>query len=44
MKKGEKILFGIIALLVLITVVNFTVLETVRHNTDKPLYPILTHF
>jgi hypothetical protein len=44
MKKGEKILFGIIALLVLITVVNFTVLETVRHNTDKPLFPILTHF
>jgi len=44
MKKGEKILFGIIALLVLITVVNFTVLESVRHNTDKPLFPILTHF
>ncbi len=44
MKKGEKILFGIVALLVLITVVNFTVLETVRRNSDKPLYPILTHF
>jgi cytochrome c553 len=44
MKKGEKIVYGIIALLVLITVVNFTVLETVRHNTDKPFYPILTHF
>jgi cytochrome c553 len=44
MKKGEKILFGIIALLVLITVVNFTVLESVRHKTDKPFYPILTHF
>jgi hypothetical protein len=44
MKKGEKILFGIIGLLVFITVVNFTVLETVRHNSDKPLFPILTHF
>lgn len=44
MKKGEKILFGVIALLVLITVVNFTVLETVRHHTDKPMYPVLTHF
>lgn len=44
MKKGEKILFGIIGLLVLITVINFTVLETVRHNSDKPLFPILTHF
>ncbi len=44
MKKGEKILFGIIGLLVLITVINFTVLETVRHNSDRPLFPILTHF
>jgi cytochrome c553 len=44
MKKGEKILFGIIGLLVFITVVNFTVLETVRHNSDKPLFPVLTHF
>jgi hypothetical protein len=44
MKKGEKILFGIIGFLVLITIVNFTVLESVRHNSDKPLFPILTHF
>jgi cytochrome c553 len=44
MKKGEKILFGIIGLLVLVTVVNFTILESVRHNTDKPLFPILTHY
>jgi hypothetical protein len=44
MKKGEKILFGFIAFLVLVTVVNFTVLESVRHNTDKPLFPILTHY
>lgn len=44
MKKGEKILFGVIALLVIITVINFTVLETIRHNTKKPMFPILTHF
>jgi len=44
MKKGEKILFGVIGLLVLVTVVNFTILESVRHNTDKPLFPILTHY
>ena len=44
MKKGEKILFGIVALLVLITVINFTVLETIRRNSEKPLFPILTHF
>jgi hypothetical protein len=44
MKKGEKILFGVIAFLVLITVINFTVLESVRHNSAKPLFPVLTHF
>lgn len=44
MKKGEKILFGVIAFLVVVTVINFTVLETIRHHSDKPLYPILTHF
>lgn len=44
MKKGEKILFGIIGLLVVITIINFTVLESIRHHSDKPMYPILTHF
>jgi cytochrome c553 len=44
MKKGEKILFGVIGLLVLITVINFTVLESIRHKSEKPLFPILTHF
>lgn len=44
MKKGEKILFGIVALLVLITIINFTVLESIRRNSEKPLFPILTHF
>ena len=44
MKKGEKILFGVIALLVVITVVNFVVLEAVRRHSERPLFPVLTHF
>lgn len=44
MKKGEKILFGIVALLVVITVINFTVLESIRRHSEKPLFPVLTHF
>ena len=44
MKKGEKILFGIIGLLVVITVVNFVVLESIRKHSEKPLFPVLTHF
>ena len=44
MKKGEKILFGIVALLVVVTVINFTVLESIRRHSEKPLFPVLTHF
>lgn len=44
MKKGEKILFGFVGLLVVITVINFTVLESIRRHSDKPMFPILTHF
>jgi hypothetical protein len=44
MKKGEKILIGVIAALVIVTVINFAVLEWIRHNTEKPLFPILTHY
>jgi hypothetical protein len=44
MKKGEKILLGIIGLLVLVTIVNFAVIEWVRQHADKPLFPILTHY
>lgn len=44
MKKGEKILFGIIGFLVVVTIINFTVLEAIRRHSEKPLFPILTHF
>lgn len=44
MKKGEKIILGIIVGLMVITIVNFTVLEWIRHKSEKPMFPILTHF
>lgn len=44
MKLGEKILFWIVGLLVVITVINFTALQKASHSSDKPLYPILTHY
>jgi cytochrome c553 len=44
MKLGEKILFGLVGVLVLITVVSFFSLESIRHKSVKPLFPILTHF
>jgi cytochrome c553 len=44
MKKGEKILFGFIGFLVVVTVINFTVLESIRRHSARPMFPILTHF
>ena len=44
MKLGEKILFGIIGLLVVITIISFFSLESIRHHSKKPLFPILTHY
>lgn len=44
MKLGEKVLFGLVGLLVAITVISFFSLEAIRHKSDKPLYPVLTHF
>lgn len=44
MKKGEKILLGVIGLLVLITIIGGVSMEWVRQHTDKPMFPILTHY
>jgi cytochrome c553 len=44
LKTGEKILFGAVGLLIVITVQNYIVLEWVRMSSDKPMYPIRTHY
>jgi hypothetical protein len=44
LKKGEKVLFGIVALLILVTIQNYTMLEWIRRSSNKPLYPIRTHY
>ena len=44
MKKGEKIIIGVIVALFVVTAINFAVLEWVRHKSPRPLFPILTHF
>ncbi len=43
-KRGEKVLFGIVALLGVFAVGSFVMLEIVSAHSDKPLYPNLTHF
>jgi len=44
LKTGEKVLFGSVALLILITIQNYVVLEWIRMSSDKPMYPVRTHY
>jgi len=44
MKLGEKILFGIVALIFVFAVASYVMLEVVRAHSDKPLYQITDHF
>lgn len=44
LKLGEKILLGVVALICVFAVVSFVMLEVLRAHSDKPLYPVTTHF
>jgi cytochrome c553 len=44
MKLGEKILFGVVALIFLFAVGSYLMLEVMRAHSDKPLYHINDHF
>ena len=44
LKQGEKILFGVFGVFLVVAVVGYIVLEAVRLNMDKPMYETTTHF
>jgi cytochrome c553 len=44
MKFGEKILFGIFALIGIFAIASFVMMEIVRAHMDKPMYPTTTHY
>ena len=44
LKRGEKILFGVIALIGVFAISSFVMLEVIRSHSDKPLYPNTTRF
>jgi len=44
MKTGEKVLFWIFGLFILISVAGFIMLEYIRHTQTTPLYPITNHY
>ncbi len=44
LKRGEKILFGVVALIGVFALASFVMLEVVRARMDKPMYQDATHF
>jgi len=44
LKQGEKILFGIAIVFIVLAVIAYIVLETVRHQSDKPMFEQKTNF
>lgn len=44
LKQGEKILFGIVILFVILAVISYIALEAVRLTADKPIFETKTHF
>jgi len=44
MKQGEKVLFGIFGAFFIAAIIGYAVLETVRMNSDKPMFEIKTHY
>lgn len=43
-KLGEKVLFGVVALICVFALASYVMLEILRAKSDKPLYPVTTHF
>jgi cytochrome c553 len=44
LKRGEKVLLGVVGLFLLFAVASFVMLEVLRARSDKPLYANATHF
>lgn len=44
LKRGEKILFGVFALIGVFAIISFIMLEVIRARMDKPMYPNHIHY
>ena len=44
LKPGEKVLFGIFGIFIVVAVLGYVVLEVIRMHSEKPLYVIRTHY
>jgi len=44
LKQGEKILFGIAIAFIILAVIGYVVLESVRHNSESPMFENKIHY
>lgn len=44
LKTGEKVLFGIVGVFILLAMIAYIVLESVRLNSDKPMFQVKTNY
>jgi hypothetical protein len=44
LRTGELVIFGVVILVFLVAVVNYAILGWVGHRSDKPLFPVRTHY
>ncbi|MBI5919532.1 MAG: cytochrome c [Nitrosomonadales bacterium] len=44
LKRGEKVVLGIIGLFFAFALVSYIIMEAVRMSSDKPMYPNTTHY
>jgi hypothetical protein len=44
LRTGEAVIFGVVVLIFVVAVVNYAILGWVGHNSDKPIFPVRTHY
>jgi len=44
LRTGERVIFGVVTLIMLVAVLNYAILGWMGHRTDKPLFPVRTHY
>jgi len=44
LRTGERVIFGVVILIMVVAVVNYAILGWLGHRSDKPLFPVRTHY
>jgi cytochrome c553 len=44
LRTGERVIFGVVTLIMLVAIVNYAILAWLGHRSEKPLFPVRTHY